>query len=81
MKGYSLPTLRLARELSKARGLDGLILVGFANGNVGIASYGASKAQCSDLASLVDYISLAIERGEMPLESLDNGIEPLTIRE
>jgi hypothetical protein len=69
----TLPDIRAAQSLAKARGLDGAVVIGFLDGAVSVASYGATKAQCKELGALVDFISEAIEREEVPLGSLDTG--------
>jgi len=68
-----LPTIRTARDLAKHRRLDGMVVIGFANGTFTVASYGVTKQQCRELAALVDFISEHIELGVVPLESLDTG--------
>ena len=71
-----LPSVALARRLAKQRGLNGLVMIGFANGMFSCASYGGTLRQCHELGKLVDFIVNAIEQEKVKLPSLDTGGPP-----
>jgi hypothetical protein len=71
-----LPSVALARRLAKQRGLDGLVIIGFAEGEFCLASYGGTLRQCHELGGLVDFITEAIEQEKVRLPSLDTGGPP-----
>ena len=68
-----LPSVALARRLAKQRGLDGMVIIGFAAGEFSVASYGSTLRQCHELGKLVDFIVNAIEQERVKLPSLDTG--------
>jgi hypothetical protein len=59
------PTVRMARHLARQLGLDGVVIVGIAGGQVGSASYGSTVAQCRQLAPIVDRLVEALGCGEI----------------
>ena len=66
-----MPTVRDARASCKKRNLDGVLIIGFADGNIGAASYGSTKAQCAQLGKLLDHVVEQVERGEVNLSTFE----------
>ena len=64
-----LPSIATARGIAKANGLDGCVVIGFAHGEISIASYGATKRKCAALKPLGKLIMAAIENGDVPLDA------------
>lgn len=65
------PTIRTARAITKQGELEGCLVIGFGGDTFGAASYGSTKARCDALGRLLDFISEAIERGEVDLGPFD----------
>jgi hypothetical protein len=71
-----LPSVALAERLAKLRGLDGVVIIGFAEGKFCLASYGGTLRQCHELGKLGDFIAEAIEQERVKLPSMDTGGPP-----
>ncbi len=65
-----LPTLREVRASAKARGLPGLIVVGFDGEGFKVVSYGSTRAKCAVLGRLADHIADSIEANVVDLSAL-----------
>lgn len=66
------PTIRTARLISKQGGLSGVVIIGFAEGRIGAASYGATMAQCLQLGRLIDFIVDEVcQKGVVDLSALN----------
>jgi hypothetical protein len=61
----SFPTVRLARQVARQYGLEGVVIVGIVNGHAGAASYGSTVEQCRALTPVVDHLIEALGCGEI----------------
>ena len=65
-----MPTIRSARFLTKRGQLDGVVILSFAKDQYSVVSYGSTKAKCTALGKLVDYVGNAISKGAVSLDEM-----------
>ena len=67
------PSIADARKATKVLGVQGVLIVALSPEGIGAASYGSTKAQCSQLGKLLDFIISEVEAGKVDLSTFDVG--------